>query len=123
MKLVLRPRRKDSQGVSRWHDSYRLQTALDSIIAGTPVSRCGVWFALSRKVQLGQAGIDLGEDPSGEVTLELEDGEVTLLWEALMKLPPEGYRKHPVTGLPDVPDSATLFDMLEDWAEQLGQEL
>jgi len=120
--LTLKGRRKDSRGVARWHDSYRLQTALDNIIAGTPVARCGVWFGLSRKVQLGQVGAGIDESPNAEIALELEDGEAKMLWDALMKLPPEGYRKHAVTGRPEVPDSATLYDMLEDWGEQLGME-
>ena len=122
MKLILRARRMDMRGVPRWHDSYRFQAALDSIVTGTPVSRCGVWFGLSRKVQLRQVETGLNENPGVEITLSLEDGEVEMLWAALMKLPPEGYRKHPVTGLPDPPDTATLYEMLEDWGEQLGME-
>jgi len=121
--LTLKARRKDSRGVARWHDSYRLQTALDNVAAGKAVSQVGVWFGIARKVQLGQVEARIDESPNVEIALELEDGEARMLWEALMKLPPEGYRKHAVTGRPEVPDSATLYDMLEDWGKQLGMEL
>jgi len=122
MKLALRPRRKDARGVSRWHDSYRLQTALDNIAAGKPVAQAGGWFGLARKVQLGQVRVNLADDPGGEIEIELEDEEAKLLWQALLKLPPEGFRKHAVTGMPEVPDLATLWEMLEDWGEQLQME-
>jgi len=118
----LKPRREDGQGVPRWHDVVRLQLALDAMMAGKPLARNVVWMGLARKLQIAQAEAGWPGQVNMEVRVELEDGEAKLLWEELWKLPPEAMRKNPFTGQAEVPDAATLGEMLEEWGEALGEE-
>lgn len=119
MKLVLRPRREDDNGIPRWHDSLRLQAVLDTIGANKPVSQCGIWFGIARKVRIAQIEAGYPTQVNVEIEIELKNGEAKELWEHLQRAPAASFRKNPFTGQPEPPDLATLGEMLEDWGEQL----
>ena len=119
VKLELRPRRERPDGLPGWHDSFRLQAALDAIGKGKPISRLGLWLGIARKVQLAQAEAGLTTSIDAVVTVELEEGEAKALWAEVEKLTPESLQRNVYTGQPQVPDLATLGEMLEEWEEAL----
>jgi len=113
--LTLKPRNETADGIPTWHDSFRLQAALDQIGRGKPVSQLGIWFSIAKKVQVAQEESGMQTQIGAEVVVELEEGEAKALWREVEKLPPEAFRKNPLTGQADVPDLGTLGEMLEEW--------
>ena len=115
--LTLRPR--ELQGRRVWHDAVLVNHALEIIVKGKSVTKVAVWIGTARKVELEKPD----EDPLPAYDVELRNKEAKMLWRELLKLSPEAFGRHPVTGQPHVVNLFLLDAMLRDFAAQLEEGL
>lgn len=129
--IKLSPRLPDEFGVATWHDYYVLSNALASIARGKSFAQAALWMQIAAKITLAAAVVEFGRGkelavadrviivkhmPEFETTLK--NSEARLLWAELTKLKPTQFS---ATDAP--PPLGTLWLMLGELAEQLGEKL
>ena len=116
--LTLKPRNKQGE-VYAWHDSYVLQTALNHIATGKPISKAGLWFNIATKVQYAQEESNPKQSNLNvELQIELKNVEARLLCVELSKMKVEQFGRNHL-GQPSTPPLAPLFAMLSDFEKEL----
>jgi len=141
--LILKPRLPDARGNYAWHDKYVLGNALNAIAKGKDLMKMAMWIGAAGKIEASAEEFELGktikDDPreDGEILVrqnmpelqvEIKNQEAHLLWKELSKLPWDSFGSplvcrrcgDPVSNVPNV---GTLYQMLADIAECLGEKM
>lgn len=141
--LVLKPRLKAPDGEYTWHDKYVLGNAINAIAKGKDLMKMSPWISAAGKIEMAAEEAELGKQIDGEkqddggivmrqympeIRVELRNQEATLLWKELSKLTWDNYGSPLVcrkcgNSIPNVPNAGTLYQMLADIANCLGEKM
>jgi hypothetical protein len=132
--LVLKPRLKDPDGIYTWHDKYILGNALANIAKGKDLMKLSTWISVAGKIEAvaveKELGIKLDGDTQNliDIQVKIKNQEASLLWKELISLPFDSFGSPLVCkkcggGVSNVPDVGTLYQMLHDIADCLGEKM
>ena len=106
-----------------WHDLFVLQTALEAIVKGKPISKLSLWLNIAGKMQYVSEERNLAGEIGQKATIQLKNVEARKLCEELGELQPEQFARDVRTRQPSVPPLGALAQMLADIERQLGHKI
>jgi hypothetical protein len=110
-----------SRLLGRWHDVLILEYGLEQAVKGQKLGKAAVLMSIAGRMETARAALDKGKDFT-DVSIELSLPEVDIFWKALLKLQPEAFGRN-MQGQLETPHAGLLWQMLSDFAEQLGQKM
>lgn len=140
--IILKGRKKNTEGRPAWHDRPVFDAAIRSIIKakGEAYGKQAIWFNLAErienaaeKLQYGEKGEALANDPTRfylllpDIPVNLSPAQARHLWKELLELKGENFFdavqcQRCGAGIQPSIDAALLNIMLRDFAGQLGEK-